>query len=235
MLRCLNEPGLPHLVQLRNPHGEGEWVGEYSDNDTARWTPDLMAATGYDPCADGDDGIFWIPFKAWLQSFDGVDVVPRVRLGEEGGWTQVLATGSFSPMPTPVGNYESAGSATQFLLALEASASVHITVRQDTPGDGEETFRYNLLVQRREAGQELEKPVEVDMSKDVAVVLAIAKGEHTNVLELEAGIGYAIIPFLEEPTPSASGFSVNVAARAPFTLRMAQPGEEGSQLLEACT
>ena len=216
LLRCLDAPGQPRLLQLRNPHGHGEWVGAYSDADAARWTPALVGATGYDPAAAGDEGLFWLPLRAWLQRFDRADAVPRARLGE-GGWCQVVAPGQFTAMPTPVDNGESAAGAPQYLLALGAPGSVHINVRQDVQGGAAPAFAFNLLVQRREAGEDLAQPVEASLSASCALSLTMARGEITCVLELEAGgAGYAIIPFLEEPTPSAGGFTVNVASRAPF-------------------
>lgn len=44
------------LIKLRNPWGEGEWTGKWSDNDP-EWTDALIKATEK---VDRDDGIFFM-------------------------------------------------------------------------------------------------------------------------------------------------------------------------------
>ena len=53
------------LVQLRNPWGKGEWLGEWSDNDK-RWTRDLLKKLGHQL---KDDGKFFMPFKMFMKYF----------------------------------------------------------------------------------------------------------------------------------------------------------------------
>jgi hypothetical protein len=50
------------LCQLRNPWGQGEWTGAWSDNDSV-WTPELREQLG--ACV-ADDGIFFISFEDYL-------------------------------------------------------------------------------------------------------------------------------------------------------------------------
>ena len=51
------------LCQLRNPWGQGEWTGAWSDNDSV-WTDELRTQLG---AKVEDDGIFFIPFDDYLQ------------------------------------------------------------------------------------------------------------------------------------------------------------------------
>ena len=44
------------LIKVRNPWGEGEWNGDWSDKSN-KWTPELKKYFG---CVGEDDGIFWI-------------------------------------------------------------------------------------------------------------------------------------------------------------------------------
>lgn len=46
------------LVQLRNPWGNYEWNGEWSDKSDL-WTPELKKQCGW---TDKDDGLFWMSF-----------------------------------------------------------------------------------------------------------------------------------------------------------------------------
>ena len=53
------------LLKLRNPWGQGEWQGDWSDKSTL-WTPALKEKVGY---VDGDDGIFFIELNDYLEHF----------------------------------------------------------------------------------------------------------------------------------------------------------------------
>ena len=84
------------LLQLRNPHGGGEWMGAYSDNDAQSWTEDLKQAIGYDPMRSGDDGVFWMPLLEFRSHFARVDSVHAVRLANDGGsWHKKTACGEW--------------------------------------------------------------------------------------------------------------------------------------------
>lgn len=72
------DPPHPLLVQLRNPQGMGEWMGSFSDADAANWTPELRAATGYDPDSfdNSDDGVFWMEAKPFHALFAAIFITP---------------------------------------------------------------------------------------------------------------------------------------------------------------
>lgn len=60
------------LVQLRNPHGDGEWMGKWSDkSDTWDAYPDVKEALSPDV---SDDGLFWMERADFLAVFDAVDM-----------------------------------------------------------------------------------------------------------------------------------------------------------------
>jgi hypothetical protein len=58
------------LIQCRNPWGSGEWTGEWSDQDKAKWTPQMKKLTGYE---GKDDGKFWMHVKDFVMNSGGVD------------------------------------------------------------------------------------------------------------------------------------------------------------------
>src|SRR3990167_3447975 len=58
------------LINVRNPHGQGEWNGDYSDN-SKKWTPRLKQACQH---VNKDDGSFWMEFKDFAEWF-GIDAV----------------------------------------------------------------------------------------------------------------------------------------------------------------
>ena len=75
------------LVKLRNPWGEGEWKGAWSDG-SEQWTPEWMTLLNH---RFGDDGIFWISYEDLLrryQSFDRTRLFgPDWRITQQ--WTEV--------------------------------------------------------------------------------------------------------------------------------------------------
>jgi len=59
------------LVQLQNPHGEGEWNGDWGDK-SAKWTPELKAKMEekYGK-GDDNDGKFWMSWQDFTHAEDG--------------------------------------------------------------------------------------------------------------------------------------------------------------------
>ena len=47
------------LIQLRNPWGQMQWNGDWSDS-SKKWTEQAKQQLGYSSFAD--DGTFWMPF-----------------------------------------------------------------------------------------------------------------------------------------------------------------------------
>ena len=63
------------LIKLRNPWGSHEWSGAYSEKDesTRGWKPNggfLIGSIFQSTQPVKDDGIFWMPFNDFLQTFD---------------------------------------------------------------------------------------------------------------------------------------------------------------------
>ncbi len=75
------------LVKLRNPWGEGEWKGAWSDG-SEQWTPEWMTLLNH---RFGDDGMFWISYEDLLrryQSFDRTRLFgPDWRITQQ--WTEI--------------------------------------------------------------------------------------------------------------------------------------------------
>lgn len=67
------EEGDLKLVKLRNPWGETEWDGDWSDG-SKLWTPDMMRKLDH---TFGDDGVFWMNYKDFLKHFPSIN---RLRL-----------------------------------------------------------------------------------------------------------------------------------------------------------
>lgn len=67
------------LVKIRNPIGEGEWNGKFSDNSDA-WTDELKKLFEFTGEAK-DDGIFWMEYNDFKKYFEVISIcVPVVPL-----------------------------------------------------------------------------------------------------------------------------------------------------------
>ena len=53
------------LVRLRNPWGNTEWFGEWSDS-SKKWTTDFRKQCGMDSISNNNDGSFWMSFICFL-------------------------------------------------------------------------------------------------------------------------------------------------------------------------
>ena len=59
------EPDVVRLLRIRNPHGVGEWTGDWGDH-SAKWTghlADQLGRTGV------NDGTFWMDYSSFLLAF----------------------------------------------------------------------------------------------------------------------------------------------------------------------
>ena len=66
--------GKLRLLRVRNPHGQGEWKGEFSDK-CKTWQK-LLASSGISlPRTMANDGTFWIGYDDFLLGFSNIDVV----------------------------------------------------------------------------------------------------------------------------------------------------------------
>lgn len=69
------------LVQLRNPHGEGEWNGDWSD-DSHLWNTRMRNVLNYH--INDVDGIFWMEWSDFYDEFECVYVCSEFL--ESDGW-----------------------------------------------------------------------------------------------------------------------------------------------------
>lgn len=104
------------LLLVRNPWGESEWNGPWSDG-SKEWTPDLMKQLSH---SFGDDGEFWISYEFFLQKFESAQ---RLRLLTR-EWE---ATQQWISLNVPfVEDYHK----TNFVLSLEKTSPVVIVLSQ---------------------------------------------------------------------------------------------------------
>ena len=59
------------LVKLRNPWGEGEWKGDWSD-DSYLWTPELRKQLNFKK--DGNDGVFLMNYKDFCKYYSDLQI-----------------------------------------------------------------------------------------------------------------------------------------------------------------
>jgi calpain-15 len=65
MLKLAETSDGQKFVQIRNPWGESEWSGAYSDA-SPLWTPALKTELGYEAEEDGTFFMSWEDFVAWF-------------------------------------------------------------------------------------------------------------------------------------------------------------------------
>eukprot|EP01034_Spumella_vulgaris_P026750 gene26750-33376_t len=73
------------LVRLRNPWGDTEWNGAWSDH-SSLWKPDTEAEVGGH--TKEDDGSFWMSFEDMLRFFYSVNVCMTRRKGRKRPWIE---------------------------------------------------------------------------------------------------------------------------------------------------
>jgi len=127
------------LVCLRNPWGEEEWNGPWSDG-SKEWTPEWMKKLDH---RFGDDGVFWMSYADLLKKFQTFD---RTRLfTDEWKVTQQWAS---LLVPWTVDYHD-----TKFCFELEKPAPVMIVLSQLDDRyfrglEGQYTFQFSFRVHK---------------------------------------------------------------------------------------
>lgn len=78
------------LVQLRNPHGEGEWTGDWSDK-SSKWTKRMRNMLNYHDNAD--DGVFWMELSDFMTEYDSIYICTVYN--KDLGWNEQLFNGEW--------------------------------------------------------------------------------------------------------------------------------------------
>ena len=74
------------LLNVRNPWGEFEWGGAWSDNDS-HWTDEMIQA--FNPSFDSDDGAFWMSYEDFFMNFDSLTICKTQN------WNELRLKGKF--------------------------------------------------------------------------------------------------------------------------------------------
>jgi calpain-15 len=69
---------MKRLIRIRNPWGEQEWNGDWSDG-SDKWTEEAKAQVPYE---GKDDGVFFIQFEDYLRFFYLTTVCKYVEGGD---------------------------------------------------------------------------------------------------------------------------------------------------------
>ena len=70
LIKALREADGMKFIKIRNPWGNHEWLGPYSDC-SDKWTPKLKQELHY---VDADDGTFWMNFDDFLKYYTDIDI-----------------------------------------------------------------------------------------------------------------------------------------------------------------
>jgi calpain-15 len=106
------------LLQMRNPWGNFEWDGDWSDK-SRLWTPEMKKLLNHND--DDKDGTFWISFQDFVDNFESLDVC-RVR-----NWDEVRIRGRFIRYPDEE-NLTVEVVQSKWVYALDVPTKSHIIV-----------------------------------------------------------------------------------------------------------
>ncbi|KAG0035412.1 hypothetical protein BGZ82_005280 [Podila clonocystis] len=158
------------IVQIRNPWGNTEWNGDWSD-DSDKWT---SAATSQLQHEDKDDGKFWMSYKDFLRVFDTIDLC---RIFND-TWAVASSWIPYNVHPRSSG---------KFHFGLDhASAAVIVLSQPDTRYYGalEAEFEYTLSFHVYDGENQLVKRARSTVpytKRSVSIELDLPAGKYTVV------------------------------------------------------
>ncbi|KAB8290791.1 hypothetical protein EYC80_008428 [Monilinia laxa] len=177
ILRAVEIDG-QRLVLLRNPWGEGEWKGAWSDG-SKEWTPEWMKKLEH---TFGDDGSFWMSYNDLLKKYQTFD---RTRLfTDEWKITQSWAS---MEVPWTVSYHD-----TKFSFTLDNAAPVMIVLSQLDSRyfcGLEGQYRFELSFRIHKAGEEdyiVRSHGNYWMRRSVTAELELPAGEYDVLMKVKA-------------------------------------------------
>ena len=103
---------------MRNPWGQFEWDGAWSDRSNL-WTQEMVQA--FAPVLDEDDGTFWMSFEDFTTNFDSLDIC-RVT-----NWDELRVRGRFIRY-NDVTDVDNEVVVSKWFYALEVPSKTHLVV-----------------------------------------------------------------------------------------------------------
>jgi hypothetical protein len=195
------------LLRVRNPWGEGEWKGRWSDG-AVEWTPEILKKLNYQ---FGDDGTFWMNWEDFAKEFNRVYIV---RLYDELGWQSAAIDSEWKGI-TAGGcvNFPTWKNNPQFALTLSSASNVMISLTQrDTRMEGILEFSIAMGMLVLKASDVSQKSAQIK-PKDIVGQSSFAPAREASLeLGLDAGT-YLISATTYQPN-QATTFTIRVYAES---------------------
>ena len=118
-----NEYKNVRLLNVRNPWGQFEWGGKWSDKDKASWTPDFVQAIK--PDFDVQDGSFWIEYDDFFKYYESLTVCKIEN------WRELRLKGKFIKAEEMQSGNQTVISQFYYSLKLENSAHIELGIHQE--------------------------------------------------------------------------------------------------------
>jgi len=168
------------LVKVRNPWGQQEWKGAWSDG-SAEWTAEWLQRVGH---KFGDDGIFWMSYNDFLQTYKHLN---RTRIFDDSWYTaQKWAT---MQVPFNTLDYQQI----KFLINVPEDTETVIVLSQlDTRYFQGLEGQYDYVLQFRVSDSEKEDDYIVrskpnyELNRSTNVEIYLRKGNYTVLVKVEA-------------------------------------------------
>jgi hypothetical protein len=130
--------GGARLLRVRNPWGEGEWKGKWSDG-SKEWTPEILKQLKYE---FAEDGTFWIEFSDFCKEYNRFYIL-RMFNSE---WKPSAIKGEWKgPSAGGCGNFPTWKNNPQFGFTLTSVGDVFVTLMQhDSRMDGSKEPPLNI-------------------------------------------------------------------------------------------
>jgi calpain-7 len=183
------------LLKIKNPWARYKWTGAFSRNDTASWTAELKAVTGYDPANEYlfDNGVFFMAWDDVTKFFSSMTlcwnpaVFPhKCRLFDT--WFAKSAAGSYADLHSFRRN-------PQFLLTVQARTHTEVLIllgKHVVDWDREHDSSIAVHVFPRAAGQH----DAVSLSRNLALRTVYFNGRE-NLARLDVPAGnheFVVVP-----------------------------------------